>query len=179
MGLFGANPRCSYILRILGRFSACPGGLVARLLTPILGVLVPQNADWVRPGSSFLGRSNSVMKASFCFGVKRVRAPCVTTVFWWRRFSGFDSVFYLNLLRVVFVASESLLESAQLNAKRRLVCGMICSVIQHWKFLSLQFVEITHMRDANFWWLLVKIWTSNIGVCREVAKIGIRSFHAR
>ena len=126
-----------YSLRILGRFGGGPGGgpggLFARLLTPILGgVLVPQNADWVRPGSSFLRRSNSVMKASFCFGVKRVRAPCVTTVFWWHRFSGFGSVFYFNLLRVVVVASEPLLESGQLDAKRRLMCGMICFRIQHW-----------------------------------------------
>ena len=87
--------------------------------------------------------------------------------------------FCFNLLFVVVIASEPLSKSAQFDAKRRLLCGMICFLIQHWKFLSLQFVEITHMRDAKFWWLLVKIWTSNIGVCREVAKIGIRSFHAR
>ena len=40
MGLFRANNRCSYALRILGRFGAGPGGgpggLFARLLTPAL-----------------------------------------------------------------------------------------------------------------------------------------------
>ena len=59
--------------------------------------------------------------------------------------------FDFNLLDVVVVASEPLLTSAQLDAKRRLVCGMIFFLIQHWKFLSLQFVKITHMRDAKFW----------------------------
>ena len=39
--------------------------------------------------------------------------------------------FDFNLLHVVVVASEPLLKSAELDAKRRLIRGMICFLIQH------------------------------------------------
>ena len=124
-----------------------------------------------RAAKSWLGESRLFLLEAFKFSdevnllpwskasASTLRHDCILMAsFLWLWLS-----FYFNLLRVVVVASESLLESGQLDAKRRLICGMICFRIQHWKFLSLQFVEITHMRDAKFWWLLIKISIDNIG----------------
>ena len=38
---------------------------------------------------------------------------------------------------------------------------MICFLIHHYKFLPLEFAEITHMHDAKFWWPFIKIQTGN------------------